>query len=205
MRSSKALISFLVLIAISCTSTKRFSNREDSLNFDWSEKPVGSIAHKNPTEKLVDDLEPAPLKIEYKNLSANYVTDLISEFTLKWEGTPHKIGGMSKNGIDCSGFTVVMFQELFGHRFTGRRSSDIFMEVIPVKRSELRPGDLVFFKIYGRRIDHVGVYIGNGFFSHASVQKGVIFSSLSEPYYDKRFFMGGRVSEDILANKNVSE
>lgn len=205
MNLNKIIVLFSLAIAASCTSKRQILNEEITLNFEWSEKPLQIKAFKNPTDQLLEDLVPSALKIEDKNFSDDYIADLITDFTLKWEGTPHKIGGMSRNGIDCSGFTVVLFQELFDHQFVGRRSSDIYQEVIPISRNELRPGDLVFFKIYGKRIDHVGVYIGNGIFSHASVQKGVIFSNLTEPYYNKRFFMGGRIKEDIRKDKNSSQ
>jgi lipoprotein Spr len=65
--------------------------------------------------------------------------------------------------------------------------------VKPIKKSALKEGDLVFFKIKQKRISHVGVYVGNNKFAHASVQNGVIISDLDEPYYKMYFYKGGRV------------
>jgi len=72
-------------------------------------------------------------------------------------------------------------------------AADIYKEVKPVKKSALKEGDLVFFKINKKKISHVGVYIGNNKFVHASVQSGVVISDLDEPYYKKYFYKAGRV------------
>jgi lipoprotein Spr len=68
--------------------------------------------------------------------------------------------------------------------------------VKPLKKSQLREGDLVFFKIRKRRVSHVGVYLSHNRFIHASVHDGVVISDLDEPYYKKYFFKGGKVKEN---------
>ena len=109
-----------------------------------------------------------------------------------WEGTPHKMGGNTKKGVDCSGFVIQAYLQVYNTNFSGRRAEDLFGETTPIKKDKLQKGDLVFFKINGRRIDHVGIYIQDGDFAHTSSSRGVMISNLSEAYWAKRFFMGGR-------------
>ena len=112
-----------------------------------------------------------------------------------WLGTPYKYSGDCKDGIDCSGFVAMLFKKVFGVELAAS-SAEIYKDAKPLKRTVLKPGDLVFFKIKKRRISHVGVYIGNNKFAHASVQSGVIVSDLGEPYYKKYFYKGGRVLKE---------
>lgn len=116
----------------------------------------------------------------------------LEAFIEDWYGTPHRMGGMTKKGVDCSGFVIIAYQEVFKLRFKGRRAEDIFSEMKPVKRANLKYGDLVFFKVGGRRIDHVGIYLQDGDFAHTSSSRGVMISNLSNTYWTKRFFKGGR-------------
>ena len=110
----------------------------------------------------------------------------------EWLGTPYKYSGDCKEGIDCSGFVCMLYKKSFDITLA-QRAADIFKEVKPLKKSALKEGDLVFFKIKQKKISHVGVYVGNNKFVHASVQNGVIISDLDEAYYKKYFYKGGRV------------
>src|ERR1700744_2645826 len=112
-------------------------------------------------------------------------------FVYDWIGTPYRFGGGSKNGIDCSAFTKELYSEVFNLDIR-RNSRDIFSMVSPVKKADLKEGDLVFFKIHSRRISHVGIYLGNGRFAHAS-SKGFAISSLDDAYYSRYFYKGGRL------------
>ena len=118
--------------------------------------------------------------------------DELYEFIEDWKGTPHRMGGNTKKGVDCSGFVINIYNEVYQNPFKGRRAEDLFSETLPIQKENLREGDLVFFKIHGRRIDHVGVYLSQGDFVHVSSSRGVMVSNLEEAYYQKRFFMGGR-------------
>jgi lipoprotein Spr len=112
----------------------------------------------------------------------------------EWLGTPYKYSGESKDGIDCSGFVCMLYKRSFDLTLA-QSAAEIYKEVKPLKRSALKEGDLVFFKIKKKRISHVGVYVGNNKFAHASVQNGVIISDLDEPYYKKYFYKGGRIEQ----------
>jgi cell wall-associated NlpC family hydrolase len=102
-------------------------------------------------------------------------------------GTPYRYGGMSRRGMDCSGFVNVVFSEL-NHARLPRTSRAMSRLGKPVASTDARAGDLVFFRggIF-KRINHVGIYIGDGRFAHASRKKGVICSELDSEYYRKHF------------------
>jgi cell wall-associated NlpC family hydrolase len=100
---------------------------------------------------------------------------------------PYKYGGMTKRGIDCSGFASLVYKECFGKSIP-RISSDQYEQGTRVTQRNLQSGDLVFFSNvrYGK-IDHVGIFLGNKRFVHATESSGVTISLLSEKYYEKRY------------------
>lgn len=113
------------------------------------------------------------------------------QFVYDWVGTPYRFGGNSKKGIDCSAFTKELYTKVFNLTIK-RNSRDIFSMVSPVGKDELKEGDLVFFKIHSRSISHVGIYLGDGRFAHASL-RGVAVSNLDDAYYSRYFYKGGRL------------
>lgn len=116
---------------------------------------------------------------------------------IKYLDTPYKFGGNSKNGIDCSAFTQTVFQNVFFLPLQ-RTARDQFTQGFVIDRSNLEFGDLVFFNTRRRvRPGHVGIYIGDNLFAHASSKHGVIVSSLEHEYYNRRF-MGARRIENAL-------
>jgi len=114
----------------------------------------------------------------------------------KWLGVPYRYGGSTRKGVDCSAFTAIIYREVYGKQLS-RSSADILKHNCKkVGRSRLEEGDLVFFRTDGKRSKsptHVGIYLKNGRFIHASTSRGVIVSSLSEPYYTRTWITGGRV------------
>lgn len=107
-----------------------------------------------------------------------------------WLGTPYRLGGMSRDGIDCSGFAWVMHSEV-SHRKLPRTTKDQWSAGAPVNVNQLRPGDLLFFNTTGKGISHVGVFIEGNQFVHASTSKGVMYSSTTEAYWTESF-LGAR-------------
>lgn len=114
----------------------------------------------------------------------------------KWLGVPHRMGGMTKRGVDCSGFVAIVFREVYGTQLA-RSSADMLKHNCKkVSRANLKEGDLVFFRTgRGKKKvpNHVGIYLKNGKFIHTSTSSGVMVSSLSEPYYIRTWLTGGRV------------
>ena len=111
---------------------------------------------------------------------------------LLWEGTPYQYSGNSKNGIDCSGLVGRLFRKAY-KRNIAAPSSVLYSRSRRISRKSLKEGDLVFFNIAAGKISHVGIYLKDGKFVHASTKRGVIVSSLDEKYYTRYFVSGGRI------------
>lgn len=116
---------------------------------------------------------------------------------IKWLGVRYRRSGMTTKGVDCSGLTSMIYKNVFNKQLV-RSSFDIAKSIdAEINKEDLQPGDLVFFATRGRkRINHVGVFLGDRKFIHASVGKGVIVSSLDEAYYLRTWRKGGRMTFD---------
>ncbi len=118
--------------------------------------------------------------------AASSLTDAINPLY----GVPYKASGQTTKGFDCSGFTSYVFDSL---GVDLPRSSASQHEVgTSVDRDDLQPGDLVFFNTNGRSISHVGIYIGDNMFAHSESGKGVVKSSLNDPYYWSKKYVGAK-------------
>lgn len=116
---------------------------------------------------------------------------------IKYLNTPYKFGGNSLNGIDCSAFTQNVYRDSWLLDLN-RSARDQFQQGIVIEdRSELEFGDLVFFNTRKRvKPGHVGIYIGDNLFAHASSKLGVTISSLDHEYYNKRYMGARRIEEE---------
>ncbi len=111
----------------------------------------------------------------------------------QWIGTPYRTGRADKRGTDCSGLVMQLYRQVYHTRLP--RSSSGQMEACrKVSRGKLREGDLVFFGSprSRKKVAHVGIYLKDDKFIHASTSRGVIVSSLHEDYYDRYWLRGGR-------------
>ena len=109
----------------------------------------------------------------------------------KWQGTRYRYGGATEKGIDCSAYTGTLVHHVFG-LVLPRTAREQFANCIKLDKEEMLQGDLVFFNTRGG-ISHVGMYLGNGYFTHASTSIGVTISNLSEDYWSRKFIGGGRL------------
>ena len=110
-----------------------------------------------------------------------------------WYGTKYRYGGSDKSGIDCSAFTQLFLNNQYGLAIP-RTSVDQYINSKRVKKELLESGDLVFFRTTsGKNVSHVGIYLCNNKFLHASTSFGVTISDLSEGYYANRYVGAGRV------------
>ncbi|MBU1566051.1 MAG: C40 family peptidase [Proteobacteria bacterium] len=123
--------------------------------------------------------------------SAGFSQQQFENEVKEYLGTPYRRGGASKKGFDCSGFARTVYDRFLGIDLP-HSSGDQFrsLELQKINTRELQTGDLVFFANQGKkkkRINHVGVYLSDGRFIHASSSEGIIVSRLSEKYWKKRF------------------
>lgn len=118
----------------------------------------------------------------------------------EWKGTRYKMGGNTKRGVDCSGFVHLTYRDMLGIILP--RTTRLLGEIgQSVQRNDLQIGDLVLFKT-GTSRRHVGIYMGNNKFLHASTQLGVTITDLNEAYWRKRYWKARRVDE--FATKTAS-
>lgn len=138
------------------------------------------------------------MNTEVENLPNKSLLDNVDE----WYGVRYRSGGNTKTGIDCSGFTVAVYAAVYGIALP-RVSRDQYRISRKISTTELQEGDLVFFNTNGSGVSHVGVYLGNNKFIHASVSRGVMVSGLFEPYYIKRYIGAGRIDDkQVIAASN---
>lgn len=109
----------------------------------------------------------------------------------QWRGVRYVYGGLSMQGIDCSGLVYITFRDQLGVKIP-RSTKQQVKKGRAIKYKQLRAGDLVFFKT-GRKQRHVGIYIEDGKFLHASTNRGVVISRLSDDYWKKNYWQSRRV------------
>lgn len=109
----------------------------------------------------------------------------------RWRGTPHRMGGQGRGGFDCSGFSQHLYTALFGLPLPRTTNSQARLGAT-IQRSQLKPGDLVFFRPSSYP-EHVGVYVGNGEFVHASSSQGITRSRLDADYWQRYYWMSRRL------------
>ena len=123
------------------------------------------------------------------------ILTLLHEQVDAWAGVPYRLGGLSKEGVDCSGFVYMTYLTQLNTRLprSTYQQSQIGDYVF---QNDLRAGDLVFFRI-GYSTRHVGIYLENGLFAHASKSSGVMRSHLQDDYWSKRYWKAIRIEIDM--------
>jgi cell wall-associated NlpC family hydrolase len=113
----------------------------------------------------------------------------------KFMGVPYVHGGAGIDGMDCSGYTMTVYKNAIG-KLLPRSSAEQSKLGKAVELNDLKFGDLIFFNTTGENASHVGIYLGDDLFAHASVSFGVTISSLQSSYFAKRFETARRIISD---------
>ncbi len=182
----RAFMILSLLMFFSCNTVKQNKSSKKSIKKASPNKPVNNV------NKVYSD----NFYKEYsKKLGVELVGNEDKQFIAEiagWLNVPYKYGGKTKEGTDCSGLSTAIYKNLFNIDLY-RSSEDQMKNVTMIEKSELKAGDLLFFKISADRVSHVGIYIANGKFIHASTKRGVVINDLAEEYYVKTFYKCGRV------------
>jgi hypothetical protein len=202
------VILFAMLLA--CAYVKAQNNslkiiNKELLSFNFIDN--GSFTSETNTVPLLNTNSPVNISGEIKPLNeiVKYAmmmdvevealtnTELYN-FIDNWYGTHYRMGGTTKNGIDCSAFSGTLLSTIFSFNMP-RTAREQYKICEHLNKEDLLPGDLVFFNTHGSGVSHVGVYLANNHFVHSSSSEGVKISSLDEDYYSRKFICGGRVNQ----------
>ncbi|MBP5420395.1 MAG: C40 family peptidase [Bacteroidales bacterium] len=191
----------LLMMVTAATLSGCSSSRNASDAKQISYKDVGSHKSKKGGSKKSNDSSKSSGSLSgiSKKLGVQVTSSdnqkLYSE-AASWVGAPYKYGGTSRSGVDCSGFTYLMYKSVYGKTISRQSGEILSKDCNKIKKSDLRAGDLVFFRTDGKRSstpNHVGIYLKSNKFIHASSSKGVVVSDLTTDYYVKNWIAGGRV------------
>lgn len=161
-------------------------------------KPAKHVQSGHSPSPLNNNIEKATaLQLKYALLLNTEVEKVdhikMFEFIDDWYGTRYRLGGTTKNGIDCSAFTQMLFSVVYGQNLP-RTAREQYQNSNRISRTKLREGDLIFFKTR-RSISHVGIYLQNNKFVHASTSGGVTISDFFDPYWTRKFAGAGRIDD----------
>ena len=198
-KSHKSHFKFIDDIEISLSSSKKEAGPSNS---PFRIDPV-SIPEKTLPSFVKKGIEMASsLQIKYSLLLDTEIEQIknldLFGFVDDWFGTPYRMGGTTKKGIDCSAFVQIMYAGLFGLAIP-RTAREQFGATRQISRTELEEGDLVFFNTRGG-VSHVGIYLQNNKFAHAASSAGVMISDLYDEYWAKRFLGVRRFNKVQLAS-----
>ena len=154
----------------------------------WSTRLVKTSKYKSThkSKKKIDKKQ----NHTQKHSSNTSELNRLYGFYEMWRGTSYKLGGLSVSGVDCSGFIQNAFKSVYNLKIPRTTKEQLYFGK-KISKYQLRTGDVVFFKTaYNTR--HVGIYLENNTFMHASTSKGVTISSLNNDYWRNHYYMSRR-------------
>ena len=149
--------------------------------------PGCTVPAKMSSESIAKPVKLVPVQ---PNESIKLQKALLAHYQ-SWKGAPYRYGGLSRRGIDCSGFVYLTYRNVLGIKLP--RSTKLLSRSgrVTAKR-DLTTGDLLIFNTAPKTL-HVGIYIGDNRFMHASKSRGVMLSELSNPYWTDRYWKSIRI------------
>jgi len=179
-----------LLIAAGCGSgTPRFTQsdeaREKSSTGDASVRFSRELQQAAREEQREDDVEVELASVESRITHPTQQETRLLQEILRYIGTPYRFGGTGSDGIDCSAYISTVFRKSMNMDLP-RSTGEQFRQGRQVRLSDRKFGDLIFFNTTGKNPSHVGIYLGDNLFAHASVSNGVTISSLESTYFQRR-------------------
>lgn len=216
------LISLFIICSCSSSNTIRFGKKTPN-----EDKEKSSVRFTSEDDSMIVDLnldfkDPDDLPLEDPDIDVStLLTGTENDYTfdvpgydyttikekmlmeiIKYLGTPYKYGGNTKDGMDCSAFTQIIFKNVFNLSLERSARLQYTQGSVIEKGDELKVGDLVFFNTRNRvKPGHVGIYIGDNLFAHASTKKGVTITALDYDYYSRTFMGARRLEMNGLTEK----
>ncbi len=166
--------------------------KEDDKKVDVKKVGERFSTSKSPTAPASPKKENVDQKKSDIAVSGNFEQQKMMDAILAWLGTPYELGGETRSGIDCSAFSREIFKSSAGMNLPRTTEQQVKLGT-SVSQENMKFGDLIFFNTTGQNPSHVGIYIGDDMFAHASVSFGVTLSSLYSSYYKKRYTEARRV------------
>jgi cell wall-associated NlpC family hydrolase len=200
--SSKSQSEFIQNISTGSSESKLASTPESNRTAGTSIKNPETHPRQGTASTTIlsqsDNDEYSPLQFKFAILTNSPIEQLTNlrllVFMDQWYGAPYHYGGSNRDGIDCSAFASLLISSVYDVNQLPRVSADQYNASRRVSKKDLKEGDLVFFHTLGKghRVTHVGVYLYNNRFVHASIA-GVQISDLGEGYYMHHYIGAGRV------------
>lgn len=182
------------MLLTGCDALKSFMSRDlEEEDFIIGQLYVDEMVNETPY--IAQRVERGTVATGTNPLGLTYSSDdnmALYEAVNSWLGVPYKYGGTDRKGIDCSAFVGTIYKEVYGVTLN-RTANDMLRDVKLIAKSQLKEGDLVFFTNSKGKVSHVGIYLKEGLFAHASTSNGVSVSRLDNKYWEKHFYKGGRV------------
>ena len=151
--------------------------------------PRYTSADRRTTQGVMDDLRDRDRAFRHADRSK------LLRVVDSYLGVPYKWGGTTRAGMDCSALTRAVYRETFGVELprTSRQMYELGRPVNQIKK--LKAGDLVFFRISdsGPGVSHVGIFVGDGRFAHASSSRGGVIDNLSSSYFESKYAGARRI------------
>jgi lipoprotein Spr len=201
----------LAVMAVSCNPAKRLTTRPtegsdrpvyrghdntsgESKRVYKGTRGVGNEAYPGSDRRSGNIENSSGLQFKYSVITNAPVEELVNlnllNYIEEWYGVPYRYGGSTKTGVDCSAFSMGLMASAFGVPIP-RTVREQYERTERVEKIALQQGDLVFFNTTGG-ISHVGIYLVNNKFVHASTSSGVMISDLEEDYYSRKYVGAGR-------------